>query len=310
MQIVLFILKVIGIILLVLLGLIVLTLAVVLLVPIRYEVSGEIEDEHKIEAGGVIRYLFSILKIVIAYRNGQLETDIYLFGFRRKKKVLDESEVSYQDDVVEDIGVKESLEVDENAESDEAVQEQEVPVTNGDAVKQQPQQEQSERIHESPKNIATEQNTDSPKKTAGQEKKSKSKPMKGTKKAESNIPFELIKRELSDEHNHNVLKKVFRELKYLLLHFGFRKIKTNLKFGAGDPALTGQILGILAMFPVLYRYEFGITPDFETDDAYIKGTFLVAGRIRPVHILMTACRLILDKEIRMVIKKFMDMRNQ
>lgn len=304
MQILLFILKVIGIILLILLGLLFGILALVLLVPIRYELNGEIEDEHKLEAGGVIRYLFSMLKITVVYRNGKLETDVYLFGFRKKKKVLEaeESESSYLEDVIEDIGAKEAMETDE--ESDEVVQEPEVPATNVSVVEEESQQGQSVQMHESSNNIPTEQKAEPEKSTASREKKTKS------KKGESKFPLDLVKRELTDEHNHNIIKKVIRELKYLFTHFGFRKIKTDLCFGAGNPALTGQLLGILAMFPILYRYEFGIIPDFETDKAYIKGTFAVVGRIRLVHILITACRLLFDKEVRMVIKKFMDMQNQ
>lgn len=283
MQILLFILKIIGIILLVLLGLIFLVLALVLFVPIRYEVNGEIEDEYKIEAGGVIRYLFSIVKIIIAYRNGDLDTDIYLFGFRKRKKVLDMSEESEPDEVPSDSEDADDIEMGNSIKED---------ASSPANIKKEPQQLKQPTIK------------------FEKEKKVKAKPAKKSRNEENKFSIELIKAELTDEHNHNVLKKIFRELKYLFAHFGFRKIKTDLFFCAGDPALTGQILGILAMFPILYRYEFGIIPDFESDKAYIKGTFNVVGRIRLIHILVTSCRLIFDKEVRMVIKKFMNMRNQ
>ena len=307
MQILLFILKVIGIILLILLGLIALVLTLVLFVPIRYEVSGEIEDEHKIEAGGVVKYLFSILKIVIAYRNGKLETDIYLFGFRKKKNVLEESEVGDFDDTVKDIEAGENLESDKSTEVLSVPAEAMENITHVDIPSKQ-----HEEPHEISEDIHTRQSSKKVDETVKpkKEKKVKTKPVKKTKDKENKFPFELIKNELTDKHNHNVLKKVFRALKYLLSHFGFRKIKTNLMFGLGDPALTGQILGILAMFPILYHYEFGVIPDFETDSAYIKGTFSVVGRIRLIHVLIIVCRLIFDKEVRTVVKKFIDMGKQ
>ena len=127
------------------------------------------------------------------------------------------------------------------------------------------------------------------------------------KAEKKNFDFARIKKELTDEHNHNVIKKFFSELKYLLSHFKFRKIKTDLVFGAGDPALTGQILGVLSIIPMMYRYEIGLVPDFMTDEAYMKGTFLAAGRVRLIHILVSALRLIFDKEVRLVINKFMNM---
>ena len=304
MQILLFILKVIGIILLVLLGLIVLMLTLVLFVPIRYEVSGEIEDEHKMRAGGVIRYLFSIVKVAVAYRNGELETDIYLFGFRKKKKVLEESEAIYTDEV--------EKEVEKDTETRNVSIENENPVSIEDTLVKQQQPEQLEKQPDVVEKKHTKQTADSVNRAAKpqKEKKQKTKTAKKSKNEEHKFPVDLIKRELTDEHNYNVLRKGFREIKYLFSHFKFRKIRTDLHFGTGDPASTGQILGILAMFPILYRYEFGIIPDFETENAYIKGTFAVAGRIRLVHVLITACRLIFDKEIRMVVKKFMNMRNQ
>ena len=312
MQILLFILKIIGIILLVLLGLILLVLFMLLFVPIRYEINGKIEDEHKIEAGGVIRYLFSILKLTVAYRNGELETDVYLFGFRKKKSVLDESEpVSDKDnqkeaEIVNDVEVIEKAEVMKEAESEEFKSEAEIVVSEDfENVEENVATKEQQTVSEGTR---TKKNTQLKKENRKPKKKTKT--VKQNKKDENKFPIELIKKELTDQHNHNVLRKICRELKYLISHFGFRKIKTDLCFGAGDPALTGQILGILAMFPILYHYEFGIVPDFETEDAYVKGSFAVVGRIRLIHVLVTAGRLIFDKEVQMVIKKFMGILNQ
>ena len=309
MQILLFILKVIGVILLVLLGMIGLVLTLLLFVPIRYEANGEIEDEYKIEAGGVIRYLFSILKITVAYRNGELETDVYFFGFRKRKRVLEESESLGAEEVEESKEPESNEEIEtvkEDYKTEDIVEDIKVEVTKTEGI--------SEPKVKTKPDSSSEIHSDALAKPKAKSKKEKSskkvKSVKPNSKEENKFPFDLIKRELTDEHNHNVLKKALRELKYLLSHFGFRKIKTDLYFGLGDPALTGQILGGLAMFPLLYRYEFGITPDFETENAYIKGSFAIIGRVRLVHLLITACRLLFDKEVRLVVKKFMDMRNQ
>ena len=88
-------------------------------------------------------------------------------------------------------------------------------------------------------------------------------------------------------------------------HFKFRKIVADLIFATGDPATTGQTLGILAMIPTLYKYHFKIIPDFEADEGYLKGTFLVAGKVRLIHILVTILRLIFDKKVRIVVKRLL-----
>ena len=89
----------------------------------------------------------------------------------------------------------------------------------------------------------------------------------------------------------------------LLRHFGPRKLKADLTFATGDPARTGQLLGVICIFPVIYRNEVSIVPDFETDDFYIRGTLSVKGRIRLIHALGSGIRIWRDKNIRKIIRK-------
>ena len=52
------------------------------------------------------------------------------------------------------------------------------------------------------------------------------------------------------EANKVAFLAVLAELKYLFLHFKIRKLAADLRFGAGDPALTGQALGVLLYISV------------------------------------------------------------
>ena len=113
-----------------------------------------------------------------------------------------------------------------------------------------------------------------------------------------------IKAALTDEHNRNSVSAIWKELKYLLKHSRFRKIDIELNFALWEPSATGQALGILAMFPAIYQYDIGIYPDFEADKTYVKGTFLVKGHIRLVHVLISGIRLLKERDIRNFIKKF------
>lgn len=83
---------------------------------------------------------------------------------------------------------------------------------------------------------------------------------------------------MTDEQHREVLPLIFTELKYLLTHFKFRRIRTDLTFSMGDPALTGQVLGGLCMLPFLYRYQVQVYPDFEAENTYVTGTFDIKGR--------------------------------
>ena len=95
------------------------------------------------------------------------------------------------------------------------------------------------------------------------------------------------------------------ELKYLLRHFKFRKLETDLMFATGDPAMTGQVLGVLCMFPLFYQYQVNIVPDFESEKFYVKGTFEIKGRMRILHLVATLIRLWRKKEIRIFVKRLL-----
>ena len=113
---------------------------------------------------------------------------------------------------------------------------------------------------------------------------------------------------MTDTKNQYAVRRLWEELLYLLKHFGFRKIHTELMFALADPALTGQVLGILCMMPFLYQYDFHIFPDFESESYYIRGSYDVKGRIQIIFLLVTAIRLLADKEIRSFLKKLLDHR--
>ena len=112
-----------------------------------------------------------------------------------------------------------------------------------------------------------------------------------------------IKEMIYDESNRSAFSHGCAEIRYLLRHSGPRKLKADLTFATGDPARTGQLLGVICIFPVIYRNEVSIVPDFETDDFYIRGTFSVKGRIRLVHALGSGIRIWRDKNIRKIIRK-------
>lgn len=112
-----------------------------------------------------------------------------------------------------------------------------------------------------------------------------------------------IKKLITEETNKKALGFGFQELKYLLRHFRFRKVEIDLAFSLGDPSYTGQALGVLCLFPVLYRYEVHINPDFESEQMYAKGTFYLKGHMRAVHFAASLFRLWKKKEFRTLVKR-------
>lgn len=282
MELILLILKIILIAFLVVLGLIVLLLGLVLFVPIHYEVSGSIGDSWDIKVQGKITYLLSVIKLLFLYEKEQFDMKFFLFGFEKKTK---------EEQITETVESESEVTFHEKAENDV---EAEKPKTAEAVETGAKTEEVTVEVSEPASEKETEPEV---KKEQAKAKKQKE------KKQKSKIDFAFIKQQLTDEHNKSVVHKIWTELLYLFKHFKFRKIVTDLRFSTGDPATTGQALGVLCMFPVLYRYEVKIVPDFESDDLYLKGTFLVAGKVRLIHLLITALRLIFDKEVRLVVKR-------
>ena len=78
------ILKIIGIVLLVILGIMLFLLAVLLFVPVRYSVKGTVDNN--ITAEGKISWLCSIFRYDFTFQEQKLNGEVRIFGFRPKKK--------------------------------------------------------------------------------------------------------------------------------------------------------------------------------------------------------------------------------
>lgn len=107
-----------------------------------------------------------------------------------------------------------------------------------------------------------------------------------------------IKNIISEETNKSALLHVFQEFKIIFGHCMPRHAYGELSFGMKDPAKTGQILGLLSLFPFWTRYRINLNPDFQSDVFYIKGELDIKGHIRCWHFLLSLFRLIKDENIR------------
>lgn len=317
------ILKIIGIVLLVILGIMLFLLAVLLFVPVRYSVKGTVDNN--ITAEGKISWLCSILRYDFTFQEQDLSGEVRIFGFRPKKKervseegLEEEAVPEVKDEVEEVVSDLVSNTVEEDASEGKISK----SVIESDSDKISPEEAAGRR----------EQNPEMDFHTGRQNRKS-SRPsgknifmrmwdkiksfMKKIKNFFIGIQKRLtsfkefvvkVKEIVTDTKNQYAVRRLWEELLYLLKHFGFRKIHTELTFALADPALTGQVLGVLCMMPFLYQYDFHIFPDFESESFYIRGSYDVKGRIQLIFLLVTAIRLLADKDIRSFLKKLLDHR--
>ncbi len=104
------------------------------------------------------------------------------------------------------------------------------------------------------------------------------------------------------------VEHLWREICYLLKKGKPTKIRGKLLFGTGDPATTGQALGVLGAVYGFLPEDLFITPDFENE--VYEGTIDVKGRLRLIHLLIVAVRLLIDRDFRYVVKKVLAKEGQ
>lgn len=270
------ILKVIGIILLVVLALILTALFCVLFVPVKYRAVGSFENTD-IRAKAHVSWLFHLFALHIEYAD---ETDGYIRLAFVKRKLFDDADSDYEND-------------EKAAEaSDDDVMD--------DAAKTETEDKVSENTGDEPK-ISADENQHIKQQTKLTHKKTYKKPHKKQFKEKSekikNCIYKL-KREYSDERNKAAFLHLKKELFIILKRICPRRLKLTMVYSIGSPDTTGISLGILACFPVGYTNRWQITPDFESEKPYAKGSFDIKGHVIVISILAATLRILFDKNCR------------
>lgn len=114
-----------------------------------------------------------------------------------------------------------------------------------------------------------------------------------------------IKDILQNQECKQAFSHIKRELVFFLKHLNPRKIKLNASFSTGSPDTTGGVVGVLALFPAVYRNHWNIYPDFEAEQFYIRADFEICGRIFIFQFVGIMLRIIFDKNCRKLYYKMM-----
>lgn len=301
------ILKVIGIILLVVLALILTALLCVLFVPVKYRAVGSF-DNTDIRAKAHASWLFHLFALHIEYAQ---ETDGYIRLAFVKRKLFDDADSDYENDekaaeasddnVMDDAAKTET----EDKVSENTGDEPKIPADESEHITdEQAEDECTARTHNEYRSVTDEnQHIKQQTKLAHQKtyKKRSEKPHKKQFKDKSdkikNCIYKL-KREYSDERNKAAFSHLKKELFIILKRICPRRLKLTMVYSTGSPDTTGISLGILACFPVGYTNRWRITPDFESEKPYAKGSFDIKGHVIVISILAATLRILFDKNCR------------
>lgn len=300
MTVVLLILKIIGIILAALLGTVVLGILLVLFCPFCYRIWGSYHEKPDISIR--VAWLMCIFQFRMDITDTQ-QMYLRILGFRknlsREEEETNESE--------ESSGLEEESETTNTVEN--AFDKKRIETNRSDAATVEENSGEEEfRNKEDPKDSIETKSTDVSRKTP-EKKISISQKVKRIwekiKRALFNIKETTVKIKTLYMDPRN--KLAFTKLKQSVAKF-FRvlhpkKFQLKLKFSTGSPDTTGQLLGVIAMFPIGYRNGWNIVPDFTADAFYADAEFDVRGRVLGISLIKLACSIILDKNCKRLYNK-------
>lgn len=309
MTIFIMVLKIIGLILLCLLGLLLLLLFAILFCPIRYRLAGTFSKEKQIQLQIRVHWLLYLV-CVSFFRNAAKEQKLTLRILGIPIQLYPKKERTAR--VKRTRKKKNRTEVPESGEELESGLE---PAVDSDWI-EEPELAVGTFAAEEP---ATEDEFYPEASTAKKKGSAFRTRLQGIRQRILSIPKRLRavwnrfqdilhsaekwKHEISDTGNRKAVKVILREVFYLLRKLAPKKGKADVGFSAGDPALTGEILGGLSMLPLLYKKGVHVVPDFETDMFYILGEIDIRGRFRTYHILKCLIHLYKDDNVKAFIKK-------
>lgn len=337
MYVILTILKILGIILLVLLVIV----FSVLFVPVRYRLEGEKTSPGWSEANGKVKvsWVLHLIHLRIQYQEKELDWECYLFGVplkkagaavrewkkkRRKKKVQEQKErrkkaVQQKNEpekrtAAKKKGQEKPLQIEEKTRTAAKEQKSTEKQTNPEKSKtaapeaKKTEIETAERKQQEKEKVSDKLSRfwNRCKKIVGSILEFPGK----LKKKLTNIRltfrgfYDKIKRWRTlwnEESTLAALHFLTEKGRKLIRHVLPRKIRGSITFGCEDPALTGQILGAVAIAYPLYGKGVAVYPRFE--EKILEGQLQMKGRIVVACLLWQAWKIYRNPDVRKTLKK-------
>lgn len=277
----LLILKIIGWILLAILGILVLLVCVVLFVPVRYELDGKCNGTiDTLDVKFRFSFLLHFLAGTVCYTEGKPTWNLRIAWkrFVNQDTELQETPIKKSEDSESSV----------NNAKDEEINVPEEPIKNEESVSE----ESITKETVSKETVSKKESFLD--KIEYKYKKIRHKLREIAQKKEKVMEF------LTNEIHQAAFLKAISELKRLLLRLRPQKIMGEIEFGFDDPAWTGQVLaGISILYPY-FADCFQIIPDFE--EKKLRGQLEIKGKISAKNFVALGLRVILDKNVRMTLR--------
>ena len=327
LHIIIFILKIIGILLLVILGLILLLVSSVLFVPITYKVRAERKD-GVIQVRAVAGWMFRLLSVHYRLHTSQEPMQLLqgrILGIpvwkplepKKEKPKKAEKKSKEKQSKPKQMEAKQLEQKAEVKSSDKAKERLKKDLTPGTAVATIPQPEPEVSRQEQPQDKQAQ--TKPPRQSILKKLLYAIRRIYGKITAIGRGLFSLVVKllhmpekasetigTLTDfwnlEENVKARESIWRELKFLWKHSRPRKADLTLHFGFEDPSWTGQCMGVLSILNVWYPGRIFLKPEFEQE--IFEGTLYIKGHMMLAVPLLSVFRLWRDENVMKMYRRF------
>ena len=327
LHIIIFILKIIGILLLVILGLILLLVSSVLFVPITYKVRAERKD-GVIQVRAVAGWMFRLLSVHYRLHTSQEPMQLLqgrILGIpvwkplepKKEKPKKAEKKSKEKQSKPKQMEAKQLEQKAEVKSSDKAKERLKKDLTPGTAVATIPQPESEVSRQEQPQDKKAQ--TKPPRQSILKKLLYAIRRIYGKITAIGRGLFSLVVKllhmpekasetigTLTDfwnlEENVKARESIWRELKFLWKHSRPRKADLTLHFGFEDPSWTGQCMGVLSILNVWYPGRIFLKPEFEQE--IFEGTLYIKGHMMLAVPLLSIFRLWRDENVMKMYRRF------
>lgn len=330
LHILLLILKIIGIIIAAILGILVLFLCVILFVPVRYEIQGKCDGTLDSLKGKItVTWLLHLFRVDVLYKEKRTKWKIRIAW--KKMSGGTEKQVSETSEAGSEIKTEKNRpESSQSKEPDSELtkeDKQEILDALIESKKGECQNEERKETTRAAENVEekkteTTVSSDSPKKQEKAQKDSKENEA-SDEKGESRIrkikctfrnfcdkikqiqdKKDTVEAFIKDAKHRKAFDQVKKALFTLLRRWMPRKLSARVIYGLEDPYLTGKVLAGLAVLYPFMGDSVEITPDFE--HPVLKGNLYIKGHIRVWHLAGQALRILLSGAVR---RTYKDIKN-
>ncbi len=305
------ILKVIGILLLAVLGLVLLLIVLALVLPVRYRLSCTAEHDKKPEALLKISYFFHILRARAEYTDALYVKVKVLFFTVFQLKIPDkddegpdsdaEYDLSELDEALEELDEeKDEQEPYDTDSSDYTDTSEEADESDDEPVEISTETEENESSEDLDKSEASEEQ-DEPEDKAFDKIKSKIDEIcDKIRRVRSEIRY--YKNLYNSNAAKNAIYIIKKRLKHILKKVLPRRAHADIVFGFDSPDLTGKVYCIYTIFSNRFDRSSCVIPDFENKT--FEGTVFCKGHFNLWCIIWNLLLIVLNKNVRKIYRSY------